>query len=110
MLSSVKCLADTIRKARLLFALSDVILIVLAFEAAYETRLLIPNARLFYFTVPVKALLLGAAIVDWLLLGHWLEICYRLDSAHSSIVLRDTFRQCILGGIILILQQFPAPP
>lgn len=94
------------RKARLLFGLSDVILTALAFEAAYQTRLLLPNAPVFYLTVPVKALLLGAAIVSWLLLSYWLEIYDRLDSAHPSVVIRDTFRQCMLGSIVVILLQF----
>ena len=38
------------RKARVLFALSDVLLISLAFAAAYETRLLLPLARQFFMT------------------------------------------------------------
>ena len=40
------------KRARLLFGLSDVVLIVLAFAAAYQTRLLLPVERVFYFTVP----------------------------------------------------------
>ena len=91
------------RKAQLLFGLSDVLLTALAFEAAYQTRLLLPIGRLFYLTVPIKALLLGSAIVTWLLIGYWLELYDRLDSAHPSVVLRDTFRQCILGSIVVIL-------
>jgi exopolysaccharide biosynthesis polyprenyl glycosylphosphotransferase len=94
------------KKARLLFGLSDVVLIVLAFAAAYQTRLLLPVERVFYFTVPVTALLLGGAIVIWLLIGYWFEIYDRLDSAHPSVVLRDTFRQCLLGTIFLILQEY----
>jgi exopolysaccharide biosynthesis polyprenyl glycosylphosphotransferase len=94
------------RKARLLFGLSDVLLTALAFEAAYQTRLLLPIGRLFYLTVPVKALLLGSVILTWLLIGYWLELYDRLDSAHPSVVLRDTFRQCILGSIVVILLGF----
>ena len=94
------------KRARLLFGLSDVLLIVLAFIAAYQTRLLLPVERVFYFTVPITALLLGGAIVIWLLIGHWFEIYDRLDSAYPSVVLRDTFRQCLLGTIVLILQEY----
>jgi exopolysaccharide biosynthesis polyprenyl glycosylphosphotransferase len=89
-----------------LFGLSDIILTALAFEAAYQTRLWLPIERDFYLTVPLKALLLGSAIVTWLLLGYWLELYDRLDSAHPSVVLRDTFRQCVLGSIVLILMEF----
>ncbi len=96
------------RKARLLFGLSDVILTALAFEAAYQTRFWLPVGPTFFLTVPLKALLLGAVIVAWLLIGYWLEIYDRLDSAHRSVVLRDTFRQCVLGTIVIVsLMYFP---
>jgi exopolysaccharide biosynthesis polyprenyl glycosylphosphotransferase len=94
------------RKARLLFALSDVLLTALAFEAAYQTRVWLPVERDFYLTVPLKALVLGAAIVTWVLIGYWLEIYDRLDSALPRVILRDTFRQCVLGTICIVLFQF----
>jgi exopolysaccharide biosynthesis polyprenyl glycosylphosphotransferase len=94
------------RKARLLFGLSDVILTALAFEAAYQTRLWLPIERNFYLTIPLKALLLGTAIVSWLLLGYWLELYDRLDSAHPSVIIRDTFKQCVLGSVVLVLLEF----
>jgi exopolysaccharide biosynthesis polyprenyl glycosylphosphotransferase len=94
------------RKARLLFGLSDMLLTALAFEAAYQTRYWLPFGPNFFLTVPLKALLLGAAIVTWLLLGYWLELYDRLDSAHPSVVIRDTFRQCVLGTIVMVLLEF----
>ena len=94
------------RKARLLFGLSDALLTVIAFEAAYQTRLFLPLGPNFYLMAPVKALLLGAAILTWLLIGYWLELYDRLDSAHVAVVIRDTFRQCMLGSIVLVLFQF----
>lgn len=94
------------RKARLLFGLSDVLLTALAFEAAYQTRYWLPIERTFYLTVPHKALLLGTAVVGWLLLGYWLELYDRLDSAHPAVVVRDTFRQCALGTFILIVTEY----
>jgi exopolysaccharide biosynthesis polyprenyl glycosylphosphotransferase len=94
------------RKARLLFGLSDVLLTALAFEAAYQTRLLLPIDRTFFLTVPVKALLLGASILTFVLIGYWLEIYDRLDSAHPRVIFRDTFRQCVLGAICIVLFQF----
>ena len=94
------------RKARLLFGLSDILLIALAFEAAYQTRVNLPIGSTFFLTVPVKALLLGAAIVTWVLIGYWLEVYDRLDSAHPRVILRDTLRQCVLGTIVLVLLEF----
>lgn len=94
------------RKARLLFGLSDIILTALAFEAAYQTRLWLPVERDFFLTIPNKALLLGAACLMWLMIGYWLELYDRLDSAHPRIILRDAFRQCALGIICLVLFEF----
>ncbi|MBC7925441.1 MAG: sugar transferase [Bryobacteraceae bacterium] len=94
------------KKARLLFALADILLIALAFEAAYQTRSLLPIERDFFFTIQTKALLLGAAVVAWLLIGDWLEVYDRLDAAHPLVILRDTFRQVTLGTIALVLLQY----
>lgn len=96
----------------MLFGVSDVVLTALAFEAAYQTRywLRIPGAlgdwltfhEVFYIAVPVKALLLGFSLLVWLLLGAWIQIYDRLDSAHPKTILRDTFRQCG-GGIAAVV-------
>ena len=94
------------RKARLLFGLSDILLIALAFEAAYQTRAHLPVERVFFLTVPLKALLLGTSIFIWVMIGYWLELYDRLDSAHPRVVLRDTFRQCGLGVITLVLLEY----
>ncbi len=99
------------RKARFLFALSDVLLTAFAFEAAYQSRLwlgdLLPEfEREFYIVVPTKALLLISSVLAWVLLGYWLEIYDRLDSGSPRIILRDTFRQCSLGFVCVVLVQY----
>ncbi len=95
------------RKARILFGLSDVLLTALAFEAAYQTRRLAPFlGNDFYLQRPVKALLLGAAVLVWVVLGYWLDVYDRLDSAHPRIILRDTFRQCAIGLVSLVLLEY----
>lgn len=95
------------RKARLLFGLSDVLLTAFAFEAAYQTRRLLPNLEHeFYIRRPEKALLLGAAILAWVVLGYWLDVYDRLDSAHFRIILRDTFRQCAIGLVCVVLLEY----
>ncbi len=98
------------RKVKLLFGLSDVILISLAFEAAYQTRLHLGAALAlsheFYIDRPIKALLLGAAAVCWLAIGYWFDVYERLDSAHPPMVLRNTFRQCLLGSMALVLFEY----
>ncbi len=94
------------RKVKILFGLSDVIFTALAFEAAYQTRYFLALQHNFFLVVPVKALLVGFAAVVWLLLGHWLDIYEKLDSAHPRVVLRETFRQCGLGSVALVLLEY----
>ena len=94
------------RKARVLFGLSDIILVTLAFETAYRTRALLPLHFLFYLTLERKALLLGVTLLGWVLLGIWLEVYDRLDSAHPAVILRDTARQCVYGALGLVLFEY----
>lgn len=96
------------RKVKLLFGLSDVVLIALAFEAAYQTRLLLHFEHLFYIDRPAMAFLLGAAMVCWLATGYWFNVYEKLDSAHPQMVLRNTFRQCLLGAAALVLIEYLA--
>ena len=69
------------QKAVLLFAVADVILTIIAFEAAYQTRQVLPLANIFYITTPTKALLLGFILVLWLVLGSWIGTYKRLYGA-----------------------------
>lgn len=94
------------RKLTLLFGLSDILLTALAFEAAYQTRLFLNLERLFYIELPIRALLLGFAMLVWLLLGRSLNIYERLDSAHPRIILGDSFRQCALGIVAVVLFEY----
>jgi len=94
------------RKVRVLFALSDILLTTLAFEAAYQSRLRLDLTNTFFINVPEKALLLGYSVVIWVALGYWFNVYDRLDSAHPRVILRDTFRQCALGCIAVILFEF----
>lgn len=98
------------RKVRLLFALSDVLLTALAFEAAYQSRVYF-GARFgmehaFYLLAPVKALLLGWSVLVFVGFGHWFHLYERLDSAHTRVILRDTLRQCATGMAAIILFQY----
>ena len=94
------------RKARVLFALSDIGLATVAFEAAYQTRAVLHLEHEFYLTVPGVALVLGFSLVAWVLTGLWLGIYEKLDSGHPRIILRDSFRQCFFGGICLVLFEY----
>ena len=86
MLFTEKVFSRHHRKARLLFGLSDVLLTALAFEAAYLTRLVLPFHFVFYFDVPVMALLLGFCCLVWPTTGYWLEIYDRLEAIEEYAV------------------------
>ena len=94
------------RKARVLFGLSDVVLVALAFEAAYQTRVPLHFHFVFYLTVQQKALLLGFSLVAWVLTGLWLEIYEKLDAGHPRVILRDAARQCACGALALLIFEY----
>jgi exopolysaccharide biosynthesis polyprenyl glycosylphosphotransferase len=94
------------RKVRILFALSDVLLTALAFEAAYQTRARLGLEHVFYIGVPAKALLLGWSVLVWVAFGFWFNLYERLDSAHTRVILRDTFRQCATGIVAVVMFQY----
>jgi exopolysaccharide biosynthesis polyprenyl glycosylphosphotransferase len=94
------------RKVRLLFAVTDILLVVLAFEAAYQSRQWMPLEREFFLTIQSKALLLGASILLWPVAALWLDIYDRLDAAHPRVIFRDSFKQSAIGTIGLVLVQF----
>src|SRR5215831_13042765 len=94
------------RKARVLFGLSDVVIATLAFEAAYQTRVLLPLTHDFFLTVERKALVLGFALVCWVALGLWLEVYEKLDSGHPRVILRDSARQCAYGALGLVVFEY----
>src|SRR5882672_10209032 len=94
------------RKARVLFGLSDIILVTLAFEAAYQTRSLLHLEHLFFLTVERKTLVLAFCLFAWVTIGIWLELYEKLDSGHPRVILRDTARQCAYGALCLVVFEY----
>jgi exopolysaccharide biosynthesis polyprenyl glycosylphosphotransferase len=94
------------RKARVLFALSDVLIAALAFEAAYQTRVVLHLERAFYMTVERKALVLAGALAAWVAIGLWLEVYEKLDIGNPRVILRDAARQCFYGVLCLIVFEY----
>jgi len=94
------------RKVKAIFGATDVLLTSLAFFAAYRTRILLPFEKNFYLDFRVASLLLAISAVCWVAIGYWFEVYDKLDSAHPRVVLRDTFRQCALGGICVVVAEF----
>ena len=94
------------RKARVFFGLSDILLAALAFQAAYQTRVVLQLERNFFLTPERRVLVLGFSVLAWVVIGLWLEVYDRLDSSHPRIILRDTARQCAYGAICLIVFEY----
>ena len=95
------------RKAKLLFGLSDILLVALAFEGAYWSRLSMPYLRhSFYFTTEKKALVLGLCVLCWVLSGYWLDVYENLGIGKPRVILRDLLRQCGYAALALIFLEF----
>ncbi len=98
------------RKTKAILGLADSILITLAFIAAYQTRFRLNFHNvfywLFYIDLRIAVLLLIVSVLCWLAIGYWFNLYDRLDSAHPRVVIRDTFRQCALGAVCLVLAEY----
>jgi exopolysaccharide biosynthesis polyprenyl glycosylphosphotransferase len=96
----------TNRKARVLFALADIALTAIAFEAAYQLRMVLPLERNFFLSIPHKALLLVAALLTVVLAALWFGQYDRLDTARRRIILRDALQQTALVVLALVLTDY----
>src|SRR3954451_15477816 len=94
------------RKARVLFGLSDVLLATLAFEAAYQTRVVLHLEHSFYLTVERKALVLAFALAAWVTMGLWLAVYEKRDIGNPRVILRDAARQCAYGALCMVVFEY----
>src|SRR6266446_1886326 len=95
------------RKVRIQFGLSDIALTALAFELAYIVRARMElEGHVFFLSPPVRILLMGWSMLVWVGLGYWWEIYDRIDAAHPRVILRDAFRQSLLGAASVVLFEF----
>jgi len=98
--------SGTQRKTKLLFGLSDILLTVAAFGAAYASRVWLPLEHPFFLRRAEMALLLGFSALVWLGMGIWLNVYERLESSHPRTILRDSFRQSFGGLIAVVLLEY----
>jgi exopolysaccharide biosynthesis polyprenyl glycosylphosphotransferase len=94
------------RKVKAIFGLTDLVLTSLAFFTAYQIRTRLHFEKVFYLEAPVAVLLLLLSALFWIAIGYWFNIYEKLDSAHPRVILRDTFRQCAVGAISLVMAEF----
>ncbi len=94
------------RKVRILFGFADVLIVALAFQLAYWTRARLTLENYFSLAARERVLLLGWSLVVWVALGLWWEVYDRIDAADVRLILRDAFRQCLLGSASIVLLQY----
>lgn len=94
------------RKLRLFHLLADGALVWLAFEAAYQTRSLLPLAKDFYFLLPVKILLLLLAMLCYWGTALWFGDYDAMEGLGRREALRRTGRQAMVAPAVLVLVQF----
>jgi exopolysaccharide biosynthesis polyprenyl glycosylphosphotransferase len=94
------------RKARVLFGISDILLVSLAFALAYRTRAILHLEHIFFLTPEQMALVLGSALLAWVAIAWWLEIYEKLDSGHPRVILRDATKQCVYGALCLVVMEY----
>jgi len=94
------------RKVRILFGFADLLIVALAFQLAYWTRTRLSLEHYFTMAPGEKALLLTWSLVVWVALGLWWEVYDRIDAADIRVILRDTFRQCLLGAASIVLLEY----
>jgi exopolysaccharide biosynthesis polyprenyl glycosylphosphotransferase len=94
------------KRIRLLFAVADALLTLLAFETAYYTRVQLPFERIFFLLHRPHLLLAVFSMVVLVALGSQQRVYEYLDSASPRRVLGHTFRQCVLGTFLVILFQY----
>ena len=94
------------KRIRLLFGLADAAVTVFAFEAAYATRIHLSLERMFFLRPETHILLLSLSVLVWVGLGALQRVYEYLDSASPVRVLANTFRQCLLGVVAIIILQY----
>src|SRR6201997_849580 len=94
------------RQIRLLFGASDAALLALAFALAYWTRSRLELTHNFYIVPPVIASLAAWVMLVWVGLGYWWEIYDHIDLGAPRVILRDAFRQCLVGSVLTIIFEY----
>ncbi len=83
-------------------ALSDLAIMVLAFELAYAVRQYLPALRPFYLERGVFVGLLASVLAIWWTVGTGVGIYRRPELFDTARIMRDTLRQGLLGTAVLM--------
>ena len=90
----------------ILFAATDIVLLGLCFEAAYQVRVYLPLPLEFFIASPVKILILGFGLLSWLGSGFWMGVYDRLYVHDPRAAVYDTLRQVLFTTLALVMFQF----
>jgi len=94
------------RKARPFLVLADILLIWLAFEAAYAIRSRMPLERAFYILDPVKGILILGAVGAWVLSGYWLAVYDEVLRGRRRTVIWRGVQQSLAASAGVILFEY----
>jgi exopolysaccharide biosynthesis polyprenyl glycosylphosphotransferase len=86
--------------------LADLLIVAAAFQLAYWTRSRLTLEHYFSLTPAVRSILLLWSLAVWVSLGFWWELYDRVNAANVRVILRDAFRQCLLGAASIILLEY----
>lgn len=91
------------RKARVLYGLADILILLVAFAAAYQTRLRLPVGHNFAIALSAQALIMGFAATVQVFLGLTQEVYESLEAASPLEATRRTLKQTIatFAGLVL---------
>ena len=94
------------KKIQLLFAVADALLIVLAFEAAYFTRIHLTLERVFFLQLHTHVLLVSFCVAAWIAVGSFQHVYQSLGSTGPRHVIFGILRQAFLGTVLIVLFQY----
>ncbi|HEX4230810.1 MAG TPA: sugar transferase [Bryobacteraceae bacterium] len=94
------------KRVQLLFAVTDALFTIAAFEAAYQTRAHLHLDFEFYFTLSRHLLLLSFCVAIWVALGSQQRVYEYIAAVRPRQVVADTLRQCIGGVICLVIFEY----
>ncbi len=89
-----------------MFLAADACLTLLAFEAAYHTRVQLAFERVFFLHARTHLLLAFFCAGAWVLLGSRQRTYEYLHAASARRMLGHTLRQCFFGTVLLVLFQY----
>ncbi len=94
------------RRVRMFYGAADLILIAIGFQLAYWARQQLHLENEFELNRSIQISIILWSGIAWVAVAAWFEIYDNIESTHPRVILRDTFRQCLLGGVGLIIFEF----